>query len=141
MDILICTYEHEPIAGTVITQIGPTGLCLLAAADEKGRALGGAYQLQWRAIELLKAKGVRWYDLGGINPEQNPGCYRFKSGLGGKIGSEFNYVGQFEGCRRFTSALTIRSADYLRNVARRMTVLGVNARRILRTAVVSGELL
>ena len=27
---------------------------------------------------------MRWYDLGGIDPEENPGVYKFKRGLNGK---------------------------------------------------------
>jgi hypothetical protein len=31
----------------------------------------------------LKEHGARGYDLGGIDPEANPGGYHFKSGFGG----------------------------------------------------------
>jgi hypothetical protein len=34
-------------------------------------------------IGWLKERGVRWYDLGGIDPEGNPGVYHFKKGFSG----------------------------------------------------------
>ena len=34
-------------------------------------------------IQWLKENGVRHYNLGGINPETNPGVYHFKRGLSG----------------------------------------------------------
>lgn len=131
MSILICTYKREPIAGAVISRIGLTALNLLSAAGAKGRELGAAYRLQWRAIEMLKASGARWYDLGGINPEHNPGCYQFKASLAGRFGTEVHYVGQFEDCGRLRNVLTIRTADYLRNTFRRMTVRVSEARRAI----------
>ena len=39
------------------------------------------YTLQWRAAQHLKELGLRWYDLGGIDPDGNEGVYRFKSGM------------------------------------------------------------
>jgi hypothetical protein len=43
----------------------------------------GAYLLHWTMIQWLKSNGVRWYDLGGIDPEGNPGVYSFKKGFSG----------------------------------------------------------
>jgi hypothetical protein len=34
-------------------------------------------------MQWLKENGVRWYDLGGIDPDQNPGVYHFKKGMSG----------------------------------------------------------
>jgi hypothetical protein len=34
-------------------------------------------------ILWLKENGFRWYDLGGIDPEGNPGVYSFKRGFSG----------------------------------------------------------
>lgn len=30
-----------------------------------------------------KERGLRWYDLGGIDPDENEGVYRFKARMGG----------------------------------------------------------
>ena len=39
--------------------------------------------LLWDAISLLRDRGYRFLDLGGINPEAASGVTRFKTGLGG----------------------------------------------------------
>jgi lipid II:glycine glycyltransferase (peptidoglycan interpeptide bridge formation enzyme) len=46
--------------------------------------MNAAYLLQWAAIQKAKALGCQWYDLGGIDPEGNPGVYNFKKRMGGK---------------------------------------------------------
>ena len=34
--------------------------------------------MHWRTIEVLRTRGVKWYDLGGIDPVTNPGVSFFK---------------------------------------------------------------
>lgn len=80
-------------AGVVTTAVGDTGIYLLGATGQEGLKSKASYLLQWRMIEYLKAAGCRFYDLGGINPEANPGVYHFKSGLGG---AEVHQLGRFE---------------------------------------------
>jgi len=79
------------IAGHVSSQLGDTCIYLLGASNEEGRKRKASYLLQWKTIEHAKAAGARWYDLGGIDPEANPGVYHFKSGLGGRTCS---FVGE-----------------------------------------------
>jgi hypothetical protein len=63
--------------------MGDAGLYLLGATNEKARDLKASYFLQWRVMMWLKERGASAYDLGGIDPETNPGGYHFKSGFGG----------------------------------------------------------
>ena len=44
-------------------------------------------------MEAAREEGCRWYDLGGIDPQNNPGVYHFKSGFGGE---EIIVPGPFE---------------------------------------------
>jgi lipid II:glycine glycyltransferase (peptidoglycan interpeptide bridge formation enzyme) len=67
----------------VSSLLGDTGVYLLGGANEAGRKCGSSYLLHWRALERMKSAGMRWYDLGGINPVDNPGGYQFKKGMGG----------------------------------------------------------
>ena len=53
-------------------------------ADEAGRKSGAMRLVLWRAVLALKARGVAWLDLGGINPENAPGVTEFKLGTGGQ---------------------------------------------------------
>lgn len=83
MKVLICKREGQAIAGLVGSVMGDTAIYVLGATNEAGMRLKGAYLLQWFLIQSLKNTGVRYYDLGGINPDNNPGVYHFKKGLSG----------------------------------------------------------
>jgi hypothetical protein len=83
MRVLLCEKDGKPLAGLVGAGIGDTGIYLLGATSSEGMKAKGSYLLQWRMMQWLRESGCRWYDLGGINPERNPGVFHFKSGLGG----------------------------------------------------------
>jgi lipid II:glycine glycyltransferase (peptidoglycan interpeptide bridge formation enzyme) len=84
MLVLLCEKEGRLTAGLVGASLGKTGIYLLGATSSEGMKAKGSYFLQWRMMELLKERGCQWYDLGGINPDRNPGVYHFKSGFGGE---------------------------------------------------------
>ncbi len=84
MKILICSENGAPVAGLVASAIGQTGIYLLGATNQQGMKSKGAYLLQWRMMMWLKQVGAEFYDLGGINPDANPGVYHFKQGMGGE---------------------------------------------------------
>jgi len=83
MRILICEDKGIPVAGLVVSAMGDSAIYLLGATSDAGLNAKGAYLLQWTMIQWLKDNGIRWYDLGGINPEANPGVYTFKKGMSG----------------------------------------------------------
>jgi hypothetical protein len=119
MTIMLCESETEPVSAVVCTAIGDTGIYLLGATNDKGRTLQASYLVQWRVIEWLKGRGYRWYDLGGIDAEKNPGTYHFKAGLSGKLGKEVDYLGQFDGCKNFVSSFLVKVGDQLRVASRK----------------------
>jgi lipid II:glycine glycyltransferase (peptidoglycan interpeptide bridge formation enzyme) len=84
MRVLICEAGGVPVAGLVATAMGDSAIYLLGATSDEGLNSKGAYLLQWTLIQWLKEKDIRWYDLGGIDPEGNPGVYIFKKGLSGQ---------------------------------------------------------
>jgi lipid II:glycine glycyltransferase (peptidoglycan interpeptide bridge formation enzyme) len=83
MRILICEDQGVPIAGLVASAMGDSAIYLLGATSDDGLKSKGAYLLHWTLIAWLKENGIRWYDLGGIDPEKNPGVYSFKKGFSG----------------------------------------------------------
>jgi lipid II:glycine glycyltransferase (peptidoglycan interpeptide bridge formation enzyme) len=93
MKIFICSYDGEPVSAAIVSAIGNTGIYLLGATGEKGLKVKGSYLLQWKIVQWLKSIQCEWYDLGGINPDSNPGVYLFKSGLSGK---DTKYIGIYE---------------------------------------------
>jgi hypothetical protein len=90
MRILICEHQGIPVAGVVVSAMGDSAIYLLGATGDDGLKSKGAYLLQWTMIRWLKDNGVRWYDLGGIDPEGNPGVYLFKRGLSGLDATQVN---------------------------------------------------
>jgi lipid II:glycine glycyltransferase (peptidoglycan interpeptide bridge formation enzyme) len=84
MQVLLCEKDGELFNALVVAPAGDTAIYLLAATANAGLQANGAFLLQWKAIEMLKQDGRRWYDLGGVNPLTNPGVYQFKSGIGGE---------------------------------------------------------
>src|SRR4051794_27392976 len=54
----------------------------VGASNDLGRATNAAYLLQWKVIEAASRAACRRYDLGGVDPEGNPGLYRFKQSDG-----------------------------------------------------------
>lgn len=85
--------DGELVAGIVVSLLGNSMVYLLGGRNEIGSGARASYQLHWRAIRIAKDKGVRWYDLGGIDPDENEGVYVFKQGLGGM---EVTFPGPYE---------------------------------------------
>ena len=75
--------EGELIAGHLSSMLGDTAVVLLRATAPAARLNRAAYRLQWHALSVAKERGYRYFDLGGVDPEANPGVYEFKKGLGG----------------------------------------------------------
>ena len=108
MKVLICEQQGTPVAGIVGTTMGDSGIFLFGATTDQGMKAKGAYLLQWRMIQWLKENGATRYDLGGINPETNPGVYHFKAGLSG---ADVLYLTPFIDCDSVASELLVRATD------------------------------
>jgi len=93
MKVFVCKADREPVSAAVGTVLGNKGIYLLGATSKKGMKTQGSYLIQWEMIRWLKELGCRWYDLGGIDPQKNPGVFHFKEGMGGE---EIQYIGQYE---------------------------------------------
>ena len=83
MRVFIAKSDGEPVAGIACSFIGDTAVYLLGATNEKALKVRAANLLQWEAIKKAKQLGARFYDLGGIDPEANPGGFHFKQGMSG----------------------------------------------------------
>lgn len=110
MTVLVCEKDGQVFNSLVVATGGDTGIYLLAATSNAGLQANGAFVLQWKAIELLKQRGFRWYDLGGANPEKNPGGYQFKSGMSGR---ETTQLGRFDCEGNWFSRLSVLSGERL----------------------------
>jgi lipid II:glycine glycyltransferase (peptidoglycan interpeptide bridge formation enzyme) len=77
-------HGQELVAGHLGSFVGDTAIYLLGAANSRGRDLRASYLLHWAVIEYAQNAGNIYYDLGGIDQQQNPGVFRFKQGLNGR---------------------------------------------------------
>lgn len=112
--ILTCRHQGVPVSSIVCSAMGNTGIYLLGATNEIGRRTKAAYLLQWTMIKWLKENGFHYYDLGGIDPERNPGVFHFKSGLSGQ---DVAYVAPLEACENPLSSGIMSLLDRVRNTA------------------------
>jgi hypothetical protein len=116
MRILICQNRGAPVAGLVTTAMGDSAIYLLGATNDEGLRLQGAYLLQWTMIKWLRENGIRWYDLGGIDPERNPGVYSFKRGFSG---ADLTQINPLVACRSVVSSAIVRASLAMRSAIRR----------------------
>lgn len=79
----ICYSNNVPISGLVFSAIGCIGIPILAATSDLGADFSGSYLLHWQMLVYLKENGFKYFDLGGIDKEENPNVYNFKHGMGG----------------------------------------------------------
>ena len=108
MRIFVCQHAGEPVAVTIGSAVGDSGIYMLGATGQAGLALDASYLVHWRMIQWLKSVGTRYYDLGAINPQLNPGGYYFKQGIAGKSGWDETFLHRYHGC--FTSRSRIASS-------------------------------
>ena len=111
LQIFICSINDEPLSAMVTSVIGKTGIYLLGGTSKKGLELSSSYLLQWEVIKWMKAHGLTQYDLGGIDKEENPGVYTFKSGMGGE---EISYLSGLEASENWLSKLILKVAEKVR---------------------------
>jgi hypothetical protein len=115
MRILICEQNGVPVAGIVASAMGDSGIYLLGATSDDGLNSKGAYLLQWTMIQWLKENGFKSYDLGGIDPEGNPGVYSFKKGFSG---ADVSQLTPFVACDNVVSSMIVRASLVAKGVVR-----------------------
>jgi hypothetical protein len=80
------------VAGVCLAPHGAGSTYLLGWNGSAGRNLKANQYLLWQSIVYLKQKGFRWFDLGGIAEERNPGITAFKLGLNGR---RYESIGEY----------------------------------------------
>ncbi len=120
MRILICERKGKPVAGVVASAMGDSAIYLLGATSDDGLDAKGSYLLQWTWIQWLKENGVRWYDLGGIDPDGNPGVYHFKKGFSG---ADVCQLTPFVACENAFSFAVVKAGRVMDRAVRRLSNL------------------
>jgi lipid II:glycine glycyltransferase (peptidoglycan interpeptide bridge formation enzyme) len=93
MRFLVAYKDQEPLSVLLASELGDTGIVLLAATSEKGLSCGSSQFVWYHAALAAKEAGVRILDLGGIDPVKNPTVYKFKLSMGSE---EVFHIGAFE---------------------------------------------
>jgi lipid II:glycine glycyltransferase (peptidoglycan interpeptide bridge formation enzyme) len=96
--ILIAQYQGKPLAAMILTTFGTTATYLHGGTSVSMKDAMAAYLLHWEAIKISKNLGYKFYDFGGVAPENEPnhawgGISRFKKSFGG---FEVVFPGSFE---------------------------------------------
>ena len=129
MRIMLCKSGQDVCAGRIISVMGNTAVDLFAATSHAGMEnRGSSYLLLWKLLEDLKQRGAAIYNLNGINPENNPGTYKFKKDLAGKNGKDVYYFGRFDSRGGFLSYSSVMCGETLRALARKLKGLTKIAR-------------
>lgn len=81
---LVARQAGEDAAAVLIARHGAAATYLIGWSSDLGRNVRGSHLLLWRAMIELKARGVDWFDLGGIDDVGTPGVASFKRGLKGQ---------------------------------------------------------
>ncbi|MBL9129073.1 MAG: peptidoglycan bridge formation glycyltransferase FemA/FemB family protein, partial [Verrucomicrobiales bacterium] len=118
LQVFLCEKDGQLLNALVVAAAGDTGIYLLAATSNAGLNGNGAFLLQWTAIQWLKESGRTHYDLGGVNPDANPGVYQFKSGMGG---DDVRQLGQFQSAAAPLSRWIVTAAERYRQYRRSRT--------------------
>ncbi|MGA2069883.1 MAG: peptidoglycan bridge formation glycyltransferase FemA/FemB family protein [Sedimentisphaerales bacterium] len=93
MKVLAAYHEGEPVAAYLASDLGDTCLVLVVACDEKAFACFASYVLWYQGAVSACKTGMKWCDLGGIDPDENRNVYLFKSRMAPK---DICYIGAFE---------------------------------------------
>lgn len=78
-------WGRDRVAGMLFLIHGEAATYQLGWTSDQGRDLHAHNRVLWAAIEELKARGVRWLDLGGVNTQRSAGVARFKIKTGGRV--------------------------------------------------------
>ena len=113
MNIILAYKDAEPVAAHLASNLGDTGVVLLAASNEKGLACGASYLIWYKGAVAAWSAGMKRYDLGGIDQDKNPTVYQFKSRMGGE---EVSYIGAFDACSNICTKVVWRITERLYNL-------------------------
>ena len=114
--IIVINLKNEPVSAILTSHLGDTGIVLLAGTSEKGLATGATYVMWYQAAMASFNAGTKYCDLGGVDPNKNPGVYKFKSRLGGK---EAYHIGAYDAVRSRSAGLIWNTGWKLRSLVKK----------------------
>ncbi len=114
--VAIADLGGRPVAALAACMLGDTGVPVLAAAGDEGDSSHALHLLQWHSICVAQERGLRYYDLGGVEGETSSGAPDFRAGLAGlRISAPGPYEARPAGWR---NAVAHGAEDLYRRLAR-----------------------
>lgn len=84
-EIFFAKYGEKIIAAALINFYTDTATYLHGASLREHREVMAPYILHWRILGEARRRGLKHYDLWGVDEKKWPGVTRFKLGFGGEI--------------------------------------------------------
>ena len=116
MDIILAYHNGAPVSAHMASSLGDTSIVLMAAANDEGLSCFASYLVWWEGALAAHRAGMRWYDLGGIDPAKNPSVCQFKSRMGG---IERSHIGLFAAYKNWAVKKIWQGAERLYNFVKR----------------------
>ena len=116
MKVVVAFWEGQHVTAHATSHLGNTALGILAASNEKGLECGAPYLAWWKTLLAAKSAGMKRYDLGGIDPYNNPSVYQFKVRMGAE---EALHIGAFEAYSSLRVKLIWRIAEKVYNLIKK----------------------
>ncbi len=91
--ILTAMDGETPVAAVLVFLHGVSATYQVGWTSDEGRKTRAHQLLLWHAMMRLKSRGIDWFDLGGVNPDEADGVTQFKAGLGGQ---DYTTVGLYK---------------------------------------------
>lgn len=98
MTIISVLHKEKPITVLLVSFLGDTAVIICSANTKEGLKFGSSYLARYRAAILALHGGIKWLDLGGIDPRKNPKVYKYKKRMGGE---ELYHIGAFDAFSSF----------------------------------------
>ncbi|MCB1532090.1 MAG: GNAT family N-acetyltransferase [Alphaproteobacteria bacterium] len=77
--------NDKPVGAILILCHGSGATYQIGWSSQEGRKTAAHHRLLWDAFCVLKNKGIKDFDLGGVNDGTAKGVKQFKSGMGGHL--------------------------------------------------------
>lgn len=77
--------NNKPCAAILLLCHGSSATYQIGWASLEGRDNAAPSLLLWQGLGLLRAKGIKDFDLGGVNDDSASGVKQFKQGMGGAL--------------------------------------------------------
>ena len=111
--ILVGYLDNQPVTACLSLIFGGRVFYQIAATGENGRKINAAYAMILQLLTLLKDRGAKCFDFGGINPQDKnaSGVSHFKRGFGGGV---IEYLGEWERANPRFIGLLVNAGIYIR---------------------------